>query len=122
MNGIDNRSFVYAKRVMRLELAELNEMMRLGAGIPGDEYRIGIGIIIGLLGRWHMDVPVEESAHGAKEDVYGHKHASNHYSSRAVAWRRRVVWPGTLVLGCPAVRDALGDARDAAWRRVGGGC
>ncbi len=64
MNGIDNRSFVYAKRVMRLELAELNEMMRLGAGIPGDEYRIGI--ILGLLGRWHMDVPVEESAHGGE--------------------------------------------------------
>jgi hypothetical protein len=56
MNGIDNCSFVYAKRVMRLELAELNEMMRLGAGIPGDEYRIGI--ITGILGRWHMNVPV----------------------------------------------------------------
>ena len=53
MNGIDNRSFVYAKRVMRLELAELNEMMRLGAGIPGDEYRIGI--ILGLLGSGLID-------------------------------------------------------------------
>jgi hypothetical protein len=40
MNGIDNRSNVYAKRLMRLKLAELNELARLGAGIPGDEQRI----------------------------------------------------------------------------------
>ena len=60
MNAINNCSFAYAKRVLRLELAELNEMMRLGASIPGDEYRIGI--ITGLLGRRYMNVPVEESA------------------------------------------------------------
>jgi hypothetical protein len=28
-------------RLMRRELAELTEMMSLGAGIPGDEQRIG---------------------------------------------------------------------------------
>ena len=64
MIGIDNCSIVYAKRVLRLELAELNEMMRLGAGIPGDEYRIGI--ITGLLGRRYMNVPVKESALGGE--------------------------------------------------------
>ena len=53
MNGIDNRSNVYAKRLMRLKLAELNELVRLGAGMPGDEQRIEM--IKGLLGQWHMD-------------------------------------------------------------------
>jgi hypothetical protein len=64
MNGIDNRSNVFAKRLMRLELAELNELVRLGAGMPGDEQRIEM--ITGLLGQWHMDVPVEESAPGGE--------------------------------------------------------
>ncbi len=64
MNAIDNRSNVYAKRLIRLQLAELNELVRLGAGIPGDEQRIEI--IKGLLEQWHMDVPVEESAYGGE--------------------------------------------------------
>jgi hypothetical protein len=49
MNGIDNRSNVYAKRLMRLQLAGLKEMMSLGAGIPGDEQRIEM--IKGILGQ-----------------------------------------------------------------------
>lgn len=64
MNAIDNRSNVYAKRLMRLQLAELNELVRLGAGIPGDDQRIKM--IKGLLEQWHMDVPVEESAPGGE--------------------------------------------------------
>jgi hypothetical protein len=43
-------------RLMRRELAELTEMMSLGAGIPGDEQRIDM--IKGLLARWHKKVPV----------------------------------------------------------------
>ncbi|WGJ13752.1 hypothetical protein QEV83_13815 [Methylocapsa sp. D3K7] len=62
MNAIDNRSNVYAKRLIRLQFADLNELVRLGAGIPGDEQRIEI--IKGLLEQWDMDLPVEESAHG----------------------------------------------------------
>ncbi|HEY8007133.1 MAG TPA: hypothetical protein VIE66_10145 [Methylocella sp.] len=50
MNAIDNCSNVYAKRVLRLELAELNEMMRLGAGIPGEEYQ-GVDPRVHNLGR-----------------------------------------------------------------------
>jgi hypothetical protein len=38
-------------RLMQRELAELKEMVRLGAGIPGDEQRIEI--IKGVLARWH---------------------------------------------------------------------
>jgi hypothetical protein len=64
MNGIDNRSNVYAKRLMRLKLAELNELARLGASIPGDEQRIEM--IKGLLVQWHMDEPVEDSAPGGE--------------------------------------------------------
>ena len=58
MNGIDSRSKVYAKRLMRLKLSELNELVRLGAGIPGDEQRIEM--IKGLLRQWHMDVSWSE--------------------------------------------------------------
>ena len=94
MNAIDNRSIVYAKQLLRLELAELNELMRLGAGIPGDEYRIGI--ITGLLGRRYMNVPVKEARPVVKEDVHGHKHASDHYSSRLLlgggGWYGRGRW------------------------------
>jgi hypothetical protein len=43
-------------RLMRRELAELTEMMSLGAGIPGGEQRIDM--IKGLLARWHKKVPV----------------------------------------------------------------
>jgi hypothetical protein len=40
MNEIDNRGFADdVIRVMRRELAELAEMMSLGAGIQGDEQR-----------------------------------------------------------------------------------
>jgi len=40
MNGILDRSFTSDIRRLRHDLAELEEMVRLGAGIPGDEHRI----------------------------------------------------------------------------------
>ena len=67
MNGIDNCSIVYAKRVMRLELADLNEMVRLGAGISGDDHRIEI--ITGLLEQWDMDVPPRKARRRLRGDA-----------------------------------------------------
>jgi hypothetical protein len=41
MNGLNNRGFADGViRRLRRELAELTEMMRLGAGIPGDDQKI----------------------------------------------------------------------------------
>lgn len=35
----------------------------------------------------------------AKEEAHGHEYASHHYRPRSAAWRRRLVWSWTLVLG-----------------------
>ena len=40
MNGIDNHGFADNAKRLRRELAELKEMVKLGAGLPGDEQRI----------------------------------------------------------------------------------
>jgi hypothetical protein len=49
MKGIDNLDFAGGVIwLMQRELAELKEMVRLGAGLPGDEQRIEM--IKGLLG------------------------------------------------------------------------
>ena len=42
MNGIDNHGFAVNVRRLRRELAELNEMMKLGAGLPGKAQRVEI--------------------------------------------------------------------------------
>ncbi|HUB65373.1 MAG TPA: hypothetical protein VL996_13180 [Methylocella sp.] len=56
-NGIDKRGITGAiKRLMRRDLAELKEMVRLGAGVPGDEQRIEM--INALLARWHAIAPM----------------------------------------------------------------
>ncbi len=60
MNGIDNRSNVYAKWLMRLQLADLTESAKIGAGMLGDDQKIKM--IRGLLEQWDMDVPSEESS------------------------------------------------------------
>jgi hypothetical protein len=50
-NGIDKNGFAHdVKRLLR-DLAVLKEMVRSGAGIPGDEQTIEM--IKGLLARWH---------------------------------------------------------------------
>jgi hypothetical protein len=51
MNGIDNHFADNAKRLRR-ELVELKEMVRLGAGLPGDEHRIEMAKC--LLTQWHV--------------------------------------------------------------------
>ncbi len=56
MNGIANRSFANNLKRLRRDLAELEEMVRLGAGIPGDEQRIEM--IKGLFARLHKMAPV----------------------------------------------------------------
>ena len=56
MNGIDRGFADGVIRLMQRELAELKEMMSLGAGIPGDEQRIEM--IKGLLSRWPKIMPV----------------------------------------------------------------
>ena len=52
MNGIDNQGFADNVKRLRLELAELKEMVRLGAGLPGDEQRIARAQC--LLTQWHV--------------------------------------------------------------------
>ena len=39
MNGIDNHGFADNAKRLRRELAELKEMVKLGAGLPGDEQK-----------------------------------------------------------------------------------
>ena len=56
MNGIANRGFTNNLKRLRRDLAELEEMVRLGAGIPGDEQRIEM--IKGLFARLHKMAPV----------------------------------------------------------------
>ena len=56
MNGIANRGFANNLKRLRRDLAELEEMVRLGAGIPGDEQRIEM--IKGLFARLHKMAPV----------------------------------------------------------------
>ena len=50
MNGRDNCGFADNIKLLRRDLAELKEMVRLGARIPGDEQRIEA--IKGLLAQW----------------------------------------------------------------------
>jgi hypothetical protein len=50
MNGRDNYGFADNIKLLRRDLAELKEMVRLGARIPGDEQRIEA--IKGLLAQW----------------------------------------------------------------------
>jgi hypothetical protein len=52
MNGIDDRGFAYHAKRVRRELVELKEMVRLGAGVPGDEQRIEMAKC--LLTQWHV--------------------------------------------------------------------
>jgi hypothetical protein len=56
INGADKRGFADDVKRLRRDLAELKEMVRLGAGIPGDEQRIEM--IKDLLARWQMIAPV----------------------------------------------------------------
>lgn len=42
MSGFDNRGFGENFKRLRRELVELNEMVRLGAGLPGDVQRVEI--------------------------------------------------------------------------------
>jgi hypothetical protein len=49
MNGLDNHNFAANIRGLRRDLANLKEMVRLGARIPGDEQTIAA--IKGLLDR-----------------------------------------------------------------------
>jgi hypothetical protein len=57
MSGIDKRGFTDdVKRLLRRDLIQLKEMVRLGAAVPGDEQRIEI--INGLLTRWHNIAPL----------------------------------------------------------------
>ena len=49
MNGIDNYGFADNAKRLRRELVELKEMVRLGAGVPGDEQRAKC-----LLTQWHV--------------------------------------------------------------------
>jgi len=56
MNGTTNRGFTNDIKRLRRDLAELEEMVRLGAGIPGDEQRIEM--IKGLFARLHKMAPV----------------------------------------------------------------
>jgi hypothetical protein len=55
-NGVDKRGFADDVKRLRRDLAELKEMVRLGAGIPGDEQRIEM--IKDLLARWQKIAPV----------------------------------------------------------------
>ena len=50
MNGPHNCGFADNVKQLRRDLAELKEMMKLGARIPGDEQRIEM--IEGRLARW----------------------------------------------------------------------
>jgi hypothetical protein len=50
MNGLHNCGFADNFKWLRRDLAELKEMVRLGAGIPGDEQRIET--LKGVLARW----------------------------------------------------------------------
>jgi hypothetical protein len=52
MNGIDNHGFADDAKRLRRELVELKEMVRLGAGVPGDEQRIEMAKC--LLTQWHV--------------------------------------------------------------------
>ena len=56
INGADKRGFADDVKRLRRDLAELKEMVRLGAGIPGDEQRIEM--IKDLLARWQKIAPV----------------------------------------------------------------
>jgi hypothetical protein len=52
MNGIDNHGLADNAERLRRELAELKEMGKLGAGLPGDEQRIEIAKC--LLTQWRV--------------------------------------------------------------------
>ncbi|MGO8844740.1 MAG: hypothetical protein ACLQFI_05280 [Methylocella sp.] len=52
MNGIDNHGFADNAKRLRRELAELKEMVKLGAGLPGDAQRIEM--VKCLLTQWHV--------------------------------------------------------------------
>jgi hypothetical protein len=56
MNGRDNRDFADKINLLRRDLAELKEMVRLGARIPGDDQRIEQ--IKLLLEQWRVFAPV----------------------------------------------------------------
>jgi hypothetical protein len=55
-NGVHKRGFADDVKRLRRDLAELKEMVRLGAGVPGDEQRIEM--IKDLLARWQKIAPV----------------------------------------------------------------
>ena len=52
MKGIDNHGFADNAKRLRRELVELKEMVRLGAGLPGDKQRIARAQC--LLTQWHV--------------------------------------------------------------------
>jgi hypothetical protein len=69
MNGIERRGFVSDReRLMRDDLAELREMMRLGGRIPGDEQKIEM--IENLLARWHKIALIMPLIHDDDESQF----------------------------------------------------
>lgn len=56
MNRIDNHGLADDVKRLRRDLVELNEMVRLGAGMPGDKERIEM--IKELLARRHKIAPL----------------------------------------------------------------
>jgi hypothetical protein len=52
MNRIDNHGFADNVKRLRRDLAELKEMVKLGAGLPGDVQRIELAKC--LLAQWHV--------------------------------------------------------------------
>ena len=52
MNGIDNHGFADNAKRLRRELVELKEMVKLGAGLPGDAQRIEMAKC--LLTQWDV--------------------------------------------------------------------
>jgi hypothetical protein len=69
MNGIERRGFVSDReRLMRDDLAELREMMRLGGRIPGDEQKIEM--IENVLARWHKIALIMPLIHDEDESQF----------------------------------------------------
>jgi hypothetical protein len=69
MNGIERRGFVGdLERLMRDDLAELKQMMRLGGLIPGDEQKIEM--IENLLARWHKIALIMPLVHDEDESQF----------------------------------------------------